>query len=453
MPRQDPARPGMRRVVATAVVATAVETFDFFIYTTASALVLGTLFFPSFSPVAGTLAAFATLAVGFVARPIGGIVAGHLGDRLGRKPVLIGAMVLMGGSTMLIGLLPTYAVIGVWAPILLIVLRLFQGFGLGAQWGGAALLLTEHAPPRRRGFFGSFTQVGGILGAAAGNLAFFIVIGTMSTEAFESWGWRLPFLSGVLLIGVCLYLNRRIEETPVFRELAGRPVDDQAAPRRSPLSEVLRHHWRTVLLAAGAYLVVNAAYYVMAAGMLTYGAATLGFSTSEILLIALCAGGTQLVTIPLAGLLSDHVGRRPVYLAGAALMGVWAVPMFLLIDTANAGLVFLALLVGFTLHSLMYGPQAALYAELFPAEVRYSGASLGYQLATIFAGGLAPFIMTGLLAATGASWTVGLYLLGLAVITFLSVYAMSETSRRSLFAAGAAPAGADDASPAREDAR
>ncbi|WP_060576035.1 MULTISPECIES: MFS transporter [unclassified Pseudonocardia] len=423
----------MGRVVATAVTATAIETFDFFIYTTASALVFGTLFFPSFSPVAGTLAAFATLAVGFVARPIGGVVAGHLGDRIGRKPVLIGAMVVMGGATMLIGLLPTYAQIGVWAPVVLIVLRLAQGFGLGAQWGGAALLLTEHAPPHRRGFFGSFTQVGGILGAAAGNLAFFIVLSTMSTESFESWGWRLPFLTGVLLIVVCFYLNRRIEETPVFRELSdGR--NDAPAPRSSPLSEVLRTHKRTVLLAAGAYLVVNAAYYVMAAGILTYGTTTLGFTSSEILLIALCAGGTQLITIPLAGLLSDRVGRRPVYLTGAALMGAWAIPMFLLIDTANAWLVFLALLVGFTLHSLMYGPQAALYAELFPAEVRYSGASLGYQLATIFAGGLAPFIMTSLLAATGASWTVGLYLLGLAVLTFASVYAMSETSRRSLFA-------------------
>jgi metabolite-proton symporter len=425
--------PVMRRIVATAVLATAIEFFDFFIYTTASALILGKLFFPTFGGTGGTLAAFGSLAVGFVARPLGGIIAGQLGDRWGRKPVLVAALVVMGGATLLIGLLPTYATIGVWAPILLVVLRLVQGLGLGAQWGGAALLLTEHAPPGKRGFYGSFTQVGGIIGAVAGNLAFFAVLGLMSQESFESWGWRLPFLSGVLLMLVSFYLNRRIEETPVFKEMVTRHEEEPAA-RRSPLAVVLSEHWRTVLLAAGAYLVVNAAYYVMATGMLTYATGTLGFSQSQILLIALCAAATQIVTIPLSGRLSDHLGRRRIYLIGAVLMGVWALPMFLLVDTAQPWLVFLALLVGFTAHSLMYGPQAALYAELFPAEVRYSGASLGYQLATIFSGGLAPFVMTGLLAATGRSWTVGLYLLVLAVITFFSVYAMAETSRRSLYA-------------------
>ncbi|MQA94364.1 MAG: MFS transporter [Streptosporangiales bacterium] len=428
----------MGRIVTAATTATTIEWFDFAVYATAASLVLGELFFPNFSSVAGTLSSYATLAVGFIARPIGGIIAGHLGDKVGRKPVLVAALIVMGLATTLIGLLPTYAAIGVWAPVLLVVLRLVQGLGVGAQWGGATLLLTESAPAHRRGFYGSFTQVGAILGFVLGNTAFLLVEVLVPEGAVNTWGWRLPFLTGIVLVAISAYINKRVEDTPVFKEMQqareSTTVDPASAtPKRSPLGQVVRHHWKTIGLAAGAFMVVNSAYYIFAAGMLSYGTKALGYSSGEILAIVVLAGLTQVITMPLAGHISDKVGRRPIYLVGCALMALWAVPLFLLVDTGVWGLTFLGLVLGYTFHSMMYGPQAALYAELFPAEVRYSGASLGYQLASIFAGGLAPFIMTGLLAATGSSLSVAGYIIAMAVITFASVYAMAETSRRSLY--------------------
>jgi metabolite-proton symporter len=441
MPAHPPApgpdgTPRMGRLATAAVFATTLEWFDFLIYATAAALVLGPQFFPSENPVAGTLASFATFAVGFVARPLGGIIAGHAGDRYGRKPPLVVAMLVMGLATFAIGVLPGYATIGVWAPVLLVVARLVQGLGVGAQWGGAALLLTEHAPTQRRGFYGSLVQTGAVLGAVAGNLFFLVLTATLSDEQFTSWGWRVPFLSGLVLVLIGLYVQLRIEDTPVFAALRESSVaaKREAGLRKAPLVEAVRRYWKEILQATGAFFVVNATFYILISGVLDYATKTVGMSRTAILLCVMGAGLTQVVTMPFFGALTDRMGtRKKLYLAGTVGMAIWAFPLFWLIDTGSVPLVFLALLVGFTIHATMYGPQATLYAEMFPADVRYSGASLGYQFASVFAGGLAPFVMTALLAATGASWSVSLYIIGTAALTFLAVITIRERFRRDLY--------------------
>lgn len=429
---------GMRKIAAAGVAASVAEWLDFFIYTTAAALVLGKLFFPDFSSGAGTIASFGTLAVGFLARPIGGIIAGQLGDKHGRRPVLVGAMLLMGVATVGIGLLPTYASIGVWAPVLLILLRLVQGLGVGAQWGGAALLLTEHSPVERRGFFGSMVQLGAVAGSALATGIFYVITSLMSQESFESWGWRLPFLAGVVVVFVGLYIQKRIEDTPVFQQMQQDAASTGAVapPKKQPVRDVLRHHPRAVIQAAGAFLVVNAAFYVLSTGMVDYGTRIVGLDRGTMLGLVLAAGITQVITIPLFGALSDRPGvrRRRLFLIGSVGIALWAFPLFTLVETGTPILVFLGLFVAYTIHSMMYGPQAAMYAEMFPSEVRFSGASLGYQVASIFAGGLAPIIMTSLLVATGGSWSVALYLILMAALTFAAVFTINETFRRDFFA-------------------
>lgn len=428
--RAEAVRPaGMGRLAAAAVLATTLEWFDFMVYSTAAALVFGSVFFPDFSGVAGTLAAFATFAVGFLARPLGGVVAGHLGDRLGRKPPLVGAMVIMGVATFGIGLLPGYDAIGAWAPLALVALRLLQGIGVGAQWGGAALLLTEHAPAHRRGYYGSFIQVGSILGAVTGNAFFLALVAGMSDAQFQNWGWRVPFLSGLLLVAIGIYVQLKIEDTPVF--LAMRRESAAGTARRSPLGVALRRYWREILQAAGAFFVVNGTFYVLISGMLDYGTEYAGLSRTTVLLCVLCAGATQIVTIPFFGSYSDRRGRRKPFLVGAVLMAAFAFPLFWLVGSGSIPLVLVGLVVAFTIHAVMFGPQAALFAEMFPADVRYSGASLGFQLASIFAGGLAPFIMTALLAVSGP-WSVSLYIVAMAALTFAAVFTVQERFRRDL---------------------
>jgi MFS transporter, MHS family, shikimate and dehydroshikimate transport protein len=377
------------------------------------------------------LASFSTAAVGFVARPVGGVLFGHFGDRLGRKPTLVIALLTMGTATTLVGLLPTYATIGVAAPIILFVLRFLQGLAVGGQWGGAVLLATEYAPEGKRGFYGSFAQVGVPVGLVLGNTIFLILSGVLGEETFAAWGWRIPFLLSVVLIGIALYIQLRLEDTPAFRQLQERMErrqEEGEEPRaRSPVIEVLRDHPKQVLLAAGAFFVVNGAYYVMITGMLDYGTRVLGVSQNAMLAAVLISSFAQIFFLPGWSALSDRVGRRPVYLAGAVLLGLWAFPMFWLVNTKVAVLITAALFIGQLFLSMMYGPQAALFSEMFSARVRYSGASIGYQGASVFAGGLAPIIMVSLLESTGTSLSVSFYVFAMAAVTFVSVYLITET--------------------------
>lgn len=433
---QAPDRSAIRRIAVAALAGSSIEWYDFFIYATAAALVFGELFFPGATPLVGTLLAFSTFWAGFVGRPIGGVIFGHLGDRVGRKPILVTALLIMGTATVLIGLLPTAATIGVFAPIILVTLRFVQGLAIGGQWGGAVLLITESASNDRRGFYGSFAQMGVPVGVILGNVVFLVLAGTLSSEQFATWGWRVPFLASALLIAVALYIQLKIEDTPVFRQLQERAAANAASSgetrERSPIIEVLRDHWRQVLLAAGAFFVVNGTFYILITGMLDYGTRELGLPQDTMLSAVLISSFVGIIAIGGFALLSDKVGRRPVYITGGVLLAIWGFPLFWLVNTGSFILITLALIIGQTFLSMMYGPQAALYAEMFSAKVRYSGASLGYQLTAVVAGGPAPAIMTGLLALTGTSLSISFYILAMALITIVSVFLITERSQEDL---------------------
>lgn len=419
----------LRRLVTVAVLAQAVEYFDFFVYATASAIFLGPLFFAGLGPTAATLASFSTFAVGFVARPVGGAVAGHFGDRYGRKPVLAASTVLMGVATFLIGLLPTAASIGTTAAVLLVLLRLLQGFALGGQWGGASLLLTESVPAARRGFLGSFVQVGSQLGLMGGISAFLVLSFLFSKQQMLAWGWRIPFLSGLVMIGIGLYIHRAVQDTPKFKELQDKRP--QPASTQPPLAKVLREHWRTILLAGGAFVLPNAVAFIVVSGILDYGVRTLHLAQGPLLGVILASCAAPLFFLPYFAHLSDRVGRVRLFVIGAVGVAAWGWPMFAMIDTGNLALVFLALFVCFTIHSLMFGPQVALYSELFSTDVRFSGASLGYQVGSVFGGGLAPLITAALLAATKAGWSVAAYMTVLGLISLLSITLLSGRARQA----------------------
>ena len=428
----------MRRVALTSLAGTSIEWFDFFIYATAAALVFPTVFFAEDMPrYLSLIASYMTFAVGFLARPIGGILFGHYGDRVGRKKTLVFALMMMGIATTLIGLLPSYATAGVLAPVMLIVLRFVQGLAVGGQWGGAMLLVTENAPPNRRGFYGAFAQAGAPVGLILANLAFLITTASVSDEAFMTWGWRIPFLASVALIGLSLYVQLRLEDTPAFRELQAlkeAKADSTAVPTRSPVLEALATYPRQIILAAGAFLAAQVTFYILITFVVAYTTNPdgLGLARSTILTAVLVSSFLQIPALFISASLSDKYGRRGIYMLGAALLGVWAFFLFPLIDTGSFLLITVAVCVGQILIALMYGPQAALLTELFSTHVRYSGASLGYQIGAILGGALAPIIATALYATYNSTVGISIYIAIACALTLLSVFLLSETYKADL---------------------
>jgi metabolite-proton symporter len=419
----------VRKVIVASLIGTSLEWYDFFIYGTAAALVFNQLFFPTFEPLVGTLLAFTTYAVGFIARPLGGLVFGHYGDRIGRKNVLVVTLLLMGIATFAIGLLPTYATIGVWAPMLLVALRFLQGLGLGGEWGGAVLMTLESGGANRRGLNASWPQVGVPIGLLLAN-GILALMGAVTDEpAFLSWGWRVPFLLSGLLVLVGLWIRMTIAESPLFRE-----VEESHTKAGAPIMEVLRHYPKQVLLAIGARVGVDVAFYTFVLFITTYVATYLKLPRNYALNAVLIAAAVQVLLIPFFGSLSDRFARRPVYLAGAIGAAVWVFVFFPLLDTGQFWLIVLATVVALVFHAAMYGPQAAFISEMFPTRVRYTGASMGYQLAGIIGGALAPIISVALLDRFDTSIAVSVYVLAMLLVTIICVLIAPETSKIDLHA-------------------
>ncbi len=419
----------LRRAVIASTIGTTIEWYDFFIYGTVTGLVFAKLYFPQSNPLTGTLQAFAIYAVGFVARPIGAAIFGHYGDRIGRKAALIATLLLMGLATFAVAFVPTYASIGIWGAVLLTVLRFVQGVGVGGEWGGSVLLSMEWArTTAHRGFVASWPQFGVPAGLFLANLIV-LAFSTISGPAFLSWGWRIPFALSIVLVGIGLYIRLGILETPVFARLLARDqIED------SPTIEVLRRQPREVALTALARMGEQAPFYVFTAFVFSYGVTALHMSRDMLLTAVLTASVVSFFTIPFAGFLSDRIGRRRMYMIGAAVTGVFAFIYFALLDTAVPGWVFLAIVLSLIPHDLMYGPQAALIAECFTGRLRYSGASLGYQLASVIAGGPAPLIATALFAAYKSGYAVTVYILACAVISLIAAALLPDYTNRDISA-------------------
>ena len=452
--QQAPERTIMKVALAS-LAGSSIEWYDFFIYGTAAALVFPTLFFPEGLPtLVAQLAAFSTFAVGFIARPVGGVVFGHFGDKVGRKKALVVALVMMGLGTTLIGLLPGYAVIGVAAPVLLVVLRFVQGLAIGGQWGGVVLLVTESCPPDRRGFYGSFAQVGVPVGVLFANLLFLIITASVSPEALVSWAWRIPFLLSMLLVGLGIYIQFRLEDTPAFRHLVEvkearerEAVEQRARERnqsveearaeiaaekneRSPVLEALLERPKAVFLAAGAFVATNGIFYIFIAFIVAYATNPdiVGLAEGTVLTAVLVSSVVQIPALLGFSALSDRYGRRGIYMAGAALLGLWSLFAFWpLVNTGSFIALTAALTIGQVFLSMMYGPQAAFYSEIFSTRMRYSGASLGYQLGAVLGGGLATVLASYLLIQFGTSTAIGVYMGFLCVITLVCTFLLTET--------------------------
>jgi metabolite-proton symporter len=416
-------RSSLTRVIASSLIGTTIEWYDFFLYGSAAALVFNKLFFPSFDPLVGTLLAFATYAVGFVARPLGGIVFGHYGDRIGRKKLLMWSLVMMGLATVLIGLLPGYDSIGVWAPIGLIVLRVFQGFAVGGEWGGAVLMAAEHGDARRRGYWASWPQAGVPMGLllSAGILA--LMAGFQTPADFVRWGWRVPFLLSAVLVIIGWYIRNRVSESPMFEA----EIEAAEAPPSLPVMEVFRERPRAVLLGAGLRVGENIVYYIITVFSLTYLVDVAAESRSLALDALLIGAAVQFVAIPLIAMLSDRIGRRPVYAFGGFGLVAFIFLFFPMLASGNDALIILAIVIALVLHASMYAPQAAFITELFPTRIRYSGVSIAYQLTAIFAGSLAPIIALWLYKDLHSSVPVSIYVAVACAISGVSALLARET--------------------------
>jgi MFS family permease len=425
-PPTGTARTQVRRAAVASVVGTTIEWYDFFLYNTASALIFPALFFPSSSAYSGVMESFATYAVGFAARPVGAAIFGYWGDRIGRKATLVVTLLVMGIASALVGVLPGAATLGVGAPVLLVVLRLVQGLAVGGEWSGSVLIAMEWGKQRRRGMLGSYAQIGVPLGLVLGTGGLTLLSSLMSKQAFASWGWRLPFLFSLVLVIIGLVVRLSVMDTPMFTAAlrAGRLS-------RTPVTEVIRRHPKEILLSAGLRFSEQMPFYLFTSFVLTYLVGR-GFSKTFTLDAVLVAAAVELVTIPLFAHLSDRVGRKRIYLIGATLMALLAFPYFAALAGAGAALVFAAVVVSLIPHAMHYGPQAALIAESFPTHLRYGGAGLGYQLASVFAGGPAPLLATYLLHATGTVYSIAGYVVFAAVITIACTIALPDRSRADI---------------------
>jgi MFS family permease len=412
------ASPSRRSIFVASFIGTSIEWYDYYIFGTAAALVFGQLFYPSFSPAAGTLAAFATFAVGFIARPLGAAVIGHYGDRLGRKSMLVLTLVLTGSATFLIGVLPTFESIGIAAPILLVLLRLAQGFGVGGEWGGAVLIATEHAPPGKRAVYGSFAQFGVPVGVLTSNLAF-LAVSPLSDEDFMSWGWRLPFLASIVLVVVGIVVRRRLQDAPEFERLK-----KEQTVSKVPVAELIRTAPMKLLLASLAAIAPPAIGYSVIVYMLNYGTQVVGFARPLLLTLILLSTVVWIATIVASALLADRYGAKPIYVIGTVTAVVWPLPMFALVDTANAGLAFIAFCVAAIVQGLIVGAQGRLFTEIFEVRVRYSGASIAYQIGGMIGGAITPIAATWLFAEYGSSTAIALYLTGICLLSLLGILAL-----------------------------
>ncbi len=420
-------QPTMRRIAVASVIGTTVEWYDLFIFATASALVFNKVFFPNVDPLIGTLLSFGTFASAYLARIVGAAIFGHFGDRLGRKSMLLISLVMMGLATFAIGLLPDYTEIGIWAPILLLSLRLLQGLALGGEWGGAVLMAVEHAPAGRRGLYGSWVQIGVPAGTLLANLAFLAISGAIPNDALLSWGWRIPFLASILLVGIGMYIRLNTSETPSFRK-----IKHEESAARQPFLALLNTSWKTVILAAIATMSTGASFNLLVAFGLSYGTQTLGFSRDAMLQMTLISCAACILLLPLFGLLSDAIGRRPVIIGGIIAEAVFAFPMFWLLDTKVFGLGLAGYLLMMTAFAANYGPIATFLAELFGTRIRYSGLSVSYMFSGVLGSAATPIVTTWLLAATGKGSSVAWYMIIWAVLSGVALVLLTETVRRDL---------------------
>jgi MFS family permease len=432
MNQTNNSKSNMQKVALTSLAGTSIEWYDFFLYGASAALIFPTVFFGETTPSTALILSLLTFAAGFIARPIGGIIFGHYGDKVGRKKTLVIALVLMGVSSTLIGLLPTYAMIGVAAPILLTTLRFAQGLAIGGQWGGAMLLVTESAPANQRGYYGALAQAGVPVGVILANLAFIVTSSMVSEESFFAWGWRIPFLASAILIAISMYIQLNLEDTKAFKELeASRKVGNKVEIKRSPIIEAIKKYPSKIVLAAGAFLSIQVTFYILIAFLLAYGVASTEVTRDDMLIAVLIGSGIMIPFQFFFSAYSDRHGRRGVFMLGAILTAVWSFAIFPLVDTGNFWLIVLAISLGLVFVSMMYGPQAAFFTELFSTEVRYSGATLGYQFGAILGGAFAPTIAALLWNDFGIIW-VSVYIAFASLLTLISVLSLTETYQSDL---------------------